>query len=58
MTIYDEETEESKAVRYIQRGGSFGENSLMNNKVQECTTISKEPIEFLTLCEEVSSCVV
>lgn len=53
MTTYNLLSNTSKTVRLLKRGDSFGENSLMNHLLRESTTISKQPIEFLTLKDEV-----
>lgn len=53
MTSFDLSTNESKTVNFIRRGDSYGENCFLNGEPRLCTTISKEPIEFLTLKDEV-----
>ena len=53
MTSFDQQSTESKTVKFIGRGDSFGDTSLMNGCARDCTTISKEFIELLVLSDEV-----
>ena len=54
MTSFDPQATESKTVKFIGRGDSFGDTCLMNGQARECTAISKEFIELLVLRDEVS----
>lgn len=53
MTSFDQQSTQSKTVKFIRRGDSFGDACLMNGHARECTTISKEFIELLVLRDEV-----
>ena len=53
MTTFDKQSIQSKTVKFIGRGDSFGDTCLMNGSARECTTISKEFIELLVLRDEV-----
>ena len=56
MTTFDKQSIQSKTVKFIGRGDSFGDTCLMNGSARECTTISKEFIELLVLRDEVCCC--
>jgi len=56
MTSFDQTSTQSKTVRFVGPGDSFGDSCLMNGCARECTTISKEFIELLVLRDEVRQC--